>query len=59
MPILDAPIEIVTLIMECLDLDDVFSLSLTCRHFGHLIRSQSMSRIALQVRPAVRVLHAG
>jgi hypothetical protein len=49
MGILAAPIEIITLIMECLELDEIFSLSLTCRQFGHLIRSQGLSRIVLQV----------
>ncbi|KAI9172427.1 hypothetical protein HJFPF1_01929 [Paramyrothecium foliicola] len=48
MGIREAPIEIITLIMECLDLDDVFNLSLTCHQFGQIIRSQGLSRIALK-----------
>jgi hypothetical protein len=59
MGFLDVPVEIIALIMECIDLDDVFSLSLTCRQFGQLVRSQTLSRVALKVRSLACPLSQG
>lgn len=50
MSILRLPVEIVSLLVELLELDDVFNMALTCRSLSCIIYDRRMCRLALMVR---------
>lgn len=43
------PIEIISLITELLDIDDLFNLRLSCRHFGYVFQDNGLCRLAFKV----------
>jgi hypothetical protein len=50
MSILKLPVEIVSLLVELLELDDVFNMALTCQSLSYIIHDRRMCRLALMVR---------
>jgi hypothetical protein len=50
MSILRLPVEIVSLLVELLDLDDIFNMALSCRSLSYIIHDRRMCRLALMVR---------
>ncbi|KAF5658810.1 hypothetical protein FHETE_9707 [Fusarium heterosporum] len=58
MSIWKLPVEIVSLLVELLGLDDTFNLALSCRSLSYVIRDRRMCRLALMVRHAPIALEA-
>ncbi|KAM0232686.1 hypothetical protein ACHAP5_010633 [Fusarium lateritium] len=51
MSILKLPVEIVSLLVELLDLDDIFNMALSCRSLSYIIHDRRMCRLALMKAP--------
>ncbi|KAF4457707.1 hypothetical protein F53441_401 [Fusarium austroafricanum] len=47
MSILQLPVEIVSLLVELLDVDDVFNMALSCRSMSYILYDRRMCRLAL------------
>lgn len=58
MSLLKLPIEIVSLLVELLDVEDVFNMALSCRFLSCILYDKRMCRLALMVRHiTIRVLY--
>jgi hypothetical protein len=53
MSILKLPLEIVSLLVELLNVEDVFKLALSCKSLTYILYDRRMCRLALLVRPSL------
>jgi hypothetical protein len=49
MSLLKLPVEIVSLLVELLDVEDVFNMALSCRFLSCILYDRRMCRLALEV----------
>lgn len=49
MSLLKLPVEIVSLLVELLDVEDVFNMALSCRFLSCVLYDRRMCRLALEV----------
>jgi hypothetical protein len=52
MSILKLPVEIVSLLVELLNVEDVFNMALSCKSLSYILYDRRMCRLALLVRPS-------
>lgn len=53
MSILKLPVEIVSLLVELLNVEDVFNLALSCKSLTYILYDRRMCRLALLVRSSL------